>query len=254
MSKIYVGANSKARKAKKIYVGVNGTARMCKKIYVGVNNKARLAFCCLPTNVKMIGGYGQAGYFTYDDSSYNKQSFETERNFGNIYLRKPSETIRVYYDGGYYDQEVTGGDNNVTLYAMPKWAKYWYGANGQGFFSYSAYNASTEEGTNAIWIYGNSVYSDDYSYIYFNSPSASDARYLNVRISMFADRANPGTNLFYLVAGTDLSAQMALYDGMGNVTYRVYVGSNQRCYVGYRVDLQSDSGRGDLGIGAIWFD
>lgn len=41
---IYVGIDSKARKARSLYVGVGGVARQVKKIYVGVDGKARLAW------------------------------------------------------------------------------------------------------------------------------------------------------------------------------------------------------------------
>lgn len=53
---MYIGVDSKARKAKKMYIGVDGKARKIKKMYIGVDGKARLFYI---STISTLSRHGQ---------------------------------------------------------------------------------------------------------------------------------------------------------------------------------------------------
>jgi len=252
---MYVSPSGTARKVKGLWVGTgDGYARRVKRACVGDSNgTARLMFCDVPTNITLYGGYGKLGYFDYEGQTYSKDTYATSKSYtGNsaIRIRKPTDTIRVYYDiGAYYDQSITA-DQSTNLYACPQYAKFWYGIYGPNGFSYNTGNVTTAVSSNKFYMGQNSIRYSGEQVIEF---TAAKSGYLKALLSSVGYLTNLTFNAYKLLVG---NTEYSISESTTNTTYSVYVSAGQTCKLGMKTTVPDWSAPGGFSINfdAIWFE
>ena len=249
---IYVSPSGTARRVKALYVGTGSdVARRVIRAWVGDSNGiARLAYCDIPTNATLYGGYTEGGSFTYDGRTFSKNYGETSHNLTDLRLRNPSETIRVNYTSswknGYYDQVVTAGQA-TNLYACPEHTLYWHGIDGPNGFNYNAGDVVTTKYDNQFYIFRRDIY---YTGVYSIYVQAVKNGTLNVRVSTLRNLVNPDYNRYYIRLGG------LEYVASSNTTYSRNVSAGDWVDIGVGVYMTDTgfSAEFELVIDAIWFE